>query len=91
MAHHPNNNRNTAMSDEFYRLSLLPPYVIAEINAMRAAARRKGEDVIDLGMGNPDLPPPQHVIDKLISNSDLFKNGGAHAHHFPGGAETKEM
>ena len=54
------------MSDEFYRLSLLPPYVIAEINAMRAAARRKGEDVIDLGMGNPDLPPPQHVIDKLI-------------------------
>ncbi len=66
MAHHPNNNRNTAMSDEFYRLSLLPPYVIAEINAMRAAARRKGEDVIDLGMGNPDLPPPQHVIDKLI-------------------------
>ncbi|MCJ7872705.1 LL-diaminopimelate aminotransferase [Marinovum sp. 2_MG-2023] len=54
------------MSDEFYRLSLLPPYVIAETNAMRAAARRAGEDVIDLGMGNPDLPPPQHVIDKLV-------------------------
>lgn len=54
------------MSEEFYRLGLLPPYVIAETNAMRAAARAAGEDVIDLGMGNPDLPPPAHVIEKLI-------------------------
>jgi alanine-synthesizing transaminase len=54
------------MSDEFYRMKRLPPYVIAEVNAMRAAARAGGEDIIDLGMGNPDLPPPQHVIDKLI-------------------------
>ncbi len=53
------------MSDEFYRMKRLPPYVIAEVNAMRAAARAGGEDIIDLGMGNPDLPPPQHVIDKL--------------------------
>ncbi len=53
------------MSDEFYRIKRLPPYVIAEVNAMRAAARAAGEDIIDLGMGNPDLPPPQHVIDKL--------------------------
>jgi len=51
--------------DEFYRIKRLPPYVIAEVNAMRAAARASGEDIIDLGMGNPDLPPPQHVIDKL--------------------------
>src|SRR3546814_307463 len=51
--------------DEFYRIKRLPPYVIAEVNAMRAAARAAGEDIIDLGMGNPDLPPPQHVIDKL--------------------------
>jgi len=43
----------------------LPPYVIAEVNAMRHAARQSGQDIIDLGMGNPDLPPPQHVIDKL--------------------------
>ena len=50
------------MSDEFYRMKRLPPYVIAEVNAMRAAARAAGEDIIDLGMGNPDLPPPQHVI-----------------------------
>ncbi len=53
------------MSDEFYRIKRLPPYVIAEVNAMRAQARASGEDIIDLGMGNPDLPPPQHVIDKL--------------------------
>ena len=53
------------MSDEFYRIKRLPPYVIAEVNAMRAAARARGEDIIDLGMGNPDLPPPQHIIDKL--------------------------
>ncbi|OYY71626.1 pyridoxal phosphate-dependent aminotransferase [Sphingomonas sp. 28-63-12] len=53
------------MSDEFYRIKRLPPYVIAEVNAMRAQARAGGEDIIDLGMGNPDLPPPDHVIDKL--------------------------
>ena len=53
------------MEDEFYRMKRLPPYVIAEVNAMRHAARQAGQDIIDLGMGNPDLPPPQHVIDKL--------------------------
>ena len=53
------------MEDEFYRIKRLPPYVIAEVNGMRAAARAAGRDIIDLGMGNPDLPPPQHVIDKL--------------------------
>ena len=58
-------NWKVEMSEEFYRIKRLPPYVIAEVNAMRAAARQAGEDIIDLGMGNPDLPPPQHVIDKL--------------------------
>jgi alanine-synthesizing transaminase len=53
------------MSEEFYRIKRLPPYVIAEVNDMRAAARARGEDIIDLGMGNPDLPPPPHVIAKL--------------------------
>src|ERR1700754_2287021 len=53
------------MSEEFYRIKRLPPYVIAEVNGMRAAARAAGEDIIDLGMGNPDLPPPEHVIEKL--------------------------
>jgi alanine-synthesizing transaminase len=54
------------MSNDFYRIKRLPPYVIAEVNGMRAAARASGEDIIDLGMGNPDLPPPPHVIEKLI-------------------------
>ncbi|TPE62712.1 LL-diaminopimelate aminotransferase [Sandaracinobacter neustonicus] len=53
------------MDDDFYRMRRLPPYVIAEVNGMRAQARARGEDIIDLGMGNPDLPPPPHVIEKL--------------------------
>jgi alanine-synthesizing transaminase len=53
------------MTDDFYRIRRLPPYVFAEVNAMKAAARARGEDIIDLGMGNPDGAPPQHVIDKL--------------------------
>ena len=53
------------MTDEFYRIQRLPPYVFAEVHAMKAAARARGEDIVDLGMGNPDGKPPQHVIDKL--------------------------
>ncbi len=53
------------MDNDFYRIKRLPPYVIAEVNAMRAAARAEGRDIIDLGMGNPDQPPPAHVIEKL--------------------------
>ncbi len=53
------------MTDELYRIRRLPPYVIAEVNDMRAAARQSGADIIDLGMGNPDMPPPAHVIEKL--------------------------
>ncbi|ARS27962.1 LL-diaminopimelate aminotransferase [Sphingomonas sp. KC8] len=65
------------MSEDFYRIKRLPPYVIAEVNAMRAAARARGEDIIDLGMGNPDLPPPQHVIDKLC---EVARNPDAHGY-----------
>jgi alanine-synthesizing transaminase len=53
------------MNDDFYRIQRLPPYVFAEVNAMKAAARARGEDIIDLGMGNPDGAPPPHVIAKL--------------------------
>ena len=53
------------MDTDFYRMKRLPPYVIAEVNAMRHAARQEGRDIIDLGMGNPDQPPPPHVIEKL--------------------------
>jgi len=65
------------MEDDFYRIKRLPPYVIAEVNAMRHAARQAGRDIIDLGMGNPDLPPPQHVIDKLC---EVAKNPDAHGY-----------
>lgn len=65
------------MSEEFYRIKRLPPYVIAEVNAMRAAARAAGEDIIDLGMGNPDLPPPDHVIDKLC---EVARKPSAHGY-----------
>jgi len=65
------------MEDEFYRIKRLPPYVIAEVNAMRHAARTAGRDIIDLGMGNPDLPPPQHVIDKLV---EVATKPGAHGY-----------
>ncbi|HEY0446957.1 MAG TPA: LL-diaminopimelate aminotransferase [Allosphingosinicella sp.] len=53
------------MNDDFYRIRRLPPYVFAEVNAMKAAARARGEDIVDLGMGNPDGSPPDHVIQKL--------------------------
>ena len=46
------------MEQEFHRIKRLPPYVFAEVNAMKAAARAAGEDIIDFGMGNPDQPTP---------------------------------
>jgi alanine-synthesizing transaminase len=55
----------TTMDTDFYRIRRLPPYVFAEVNAMKAAARARGEDIIDLGMGNPDGAPPAHVVAKL--------------------------
>ena len=54
------------MDQEFYRVKRLPPYVFSEVNEMKARARATGEDVIDFGMGNPDLASPQHVVDKLV-------------------------
>src|SRR5207244_646309 len=51
--------------DDFYRIRRLPPYVFEKVNQAKAAARNAGADIIDLGMGNPDLPTPSHVIDKL--------------------------
>lgn len=54
------------MSQDFHRIKRLPPYVFAEVNAMKAAARRAGEDIIDFGMGNPDPATPQHIVDKLV-------------------------
>src|SRR5262249_8455633 len=49
-----------------HRVKRLPPYVFAEVNRLKAAARARGADIIDLGMGNPDMPTPQHIVDKLV-------------------------
>ena len=54
------------MTDEFHRIRRLPPYVFAEVNKAKAIARAAGEDIIDLGMGNPDSPTPPHIVQKLV-------------------------
>ena len=54
------------MEQEFHRIKRLPPYVFAEVNAMKARARAAGDDIIDFGMGNPDQPTPPHIVEKLI-------------------------
>lgn len=52
--------------EQFTRMRRLPPYVFAQVNALKMERRRAGEDIIDLGMGNPDVPTPQHIVDKLV-------------------------
>ncbi|HWA18510.1 MAG TPA: LL-diaminopimelate aminotransferase [Devosia sp.] len=53
------------MNDDFHRIRRLPPYVFEHINPIKAKARAGGVDIIDLGMGNPDLPTPDHIVEKL--------------------------
>jgi alanine-synthesizing transaminase len=59
---------------QFARLERLPPYVFATVNEIKTAARRAGEDIIDLGMGNPDLATPRHIVEKLIEASQKPHN-----------------
>ena len=54
------------MRDEFPRIKRLPPYVFNIVGELKAKARARGEDIIDFGMGNPDQPTPQHIVDKLV-------------------------
>ncbi|MDT8354150.1 MAG: LL-diaminopimelate aminotransferase [Roseomonas mucosa] len=54
------------MSDDFHRIRRLPPYVFAEVNGAKAKARAAAEDIVDLGMGNPDSPTPPHIVAKLV-------------------------
>jgi alanine-synthesizing transaminase len=68
-------DRNAIMEEEFHRIRRLPPYVFAEVNAMKARARAAGEDIIDLGMGNPDQPTPAHIVDKLC---EVVRDGRTH-------------
>lgn len=62
------------MRFEFNRIKRLPPYVFAIVNGLKMEARKRGEDIIDLGMGNPDMPAPKHVIDKLCEAAHNPKN-----------------
>lgn len=59
----------------FHRMERLPPYIFGIVNQLKTEARRRGEDIIDLGMGNPDLPTPKHIVNKLI---DAVKNPRNH-------------
>ncbi len=54
---------------DFHRIKRLPPYVFEQVNKIKAAERAKGVDIVDLGMGNPDLPAPKHVIEKLVETA----------------------
>ncbi|MBI5776517.1 MAG: aminotransferase class I/II-fold pyridoxal phosphate-dependent enzyme, partial [Nitrospirae bacterium] len=60
--------------ETFYRIKRLPPYVFAQVQALKLDARHRGEDIIDFGMGNPDQPTPDHIVDKLIEVARNPKN-----------------
>jgi len=64
-----------AMNNEFHRIKRLPPYIFEEVNRIKAGLRNKGVDIIDFGMGNPDMPTPSHIVDKLIETA---RNPKAH-------------
>ena len=57
------------MQSEFHRIKRLPTYVFEEVNRLKAHARAAGEDIIDFGMGNPDMPTPKHIVDKLCETA----------------------
>ncbi len=59
---------------DFRRMNRLPPYVFASVNKIKMDARHRGEDIIDLGMGNPDIPTPKHIVDKLIEAAQKGQN-----------------
>ena len=65
------------MKHQFERINRLPPYVFAEVNRMKAEDRAAGHDIIDLGMGNPDMPPAPHIIEKLC---EVAHNPRAHGY-----------
>ncbi len=60
--------------EEFYRIKRLPPYVFNIVTELKTAARKRGEDIIDFGMGNPDQPSPKHVVDKLVEAAAMPRN-----------------
>jgi alanine-synthesizing transaminase len=63
------------MTPEFHRIRRLPPYVFEEVNRIKARLRSQGVDIIDFGMGNPDMPTPTHIVDKLVETARDPKAG----------------
>ena len=63
-------------TEDFYRIKQLPPYVFEEVNTLKYDLRSKGRDIIDLGMGNPDMPTPDHIVAKLIETAQNPKVHG---------------
>src|SRR3954452_24936760 len=63
------------MTPEFHRIRRLPPYVFEEVNRIKARLRAQGADIIDFGMGNPDMPTPKHIVDKLVETASDPKAG----------------
>src|SRR5271170_7976066 len=64
------------MNTDFHRIRRLPPYVFEEVNRLKAKLRAEGVDIIDFGMGNPDMPTPRHIVDKLIETVKRPKTHG---------------
>src|SRR6195952_3696468 len=63
------------MTPEFHRIQRLPPYVFEEVNRLKARLRAQGVDIIDFGMGNPDMPTPKHIVHKLVETARDPKAG----------------
>ncbi|MFL5298027.1 MAG: LL-diaminopimelate aminotransferase [Phenylobacterium sp.] len=63
------------MTPDFHRIRRLPPYVLEEVNRIKARLRAQGVDIIDFGMGNPDMPTPKHIVDKLVETARDPKAG----------------
>ena len=65
------------MGKEFHRIKRLPPYVFSEVNQLKLAARALGKDIIDFGMGNPDMPTPTHIVAKM---QETLRNPKTHGY-----------
>jgi len=74
--------------DPFYRIQRLPGYVFTQVQDLKLQARKRGEDIIDLGMGNPDQPTPPHIVDKLI---EAAQNGRNHRYSASRGMKSFEL
>jgi len=63
------------MTNDFHKIRRLPPYVFEEVNRLKARLRAQGVDIIDFGMGNPDMPTPKHIVEKLVETARDPKSG----------------